>query len=58
MDDSTRKNISEYPQNYLGEVLRVPYMMRDSQGGYRHPRWGGLHEDKVASDVYNAPNED
>lgn len=33
-------------------------MMRDSQGGYRHPRWGGLHEDKVASDVYNAPNED
>ncbi|AVI05040.1 DNA ligase [Salmonella phage vB_SpuP_Spp16] len=57
MDDSTRKNISKYPQNYLGEVLRVPYMMRDSQGGYRHPRWGGLHEDKVASDVYNAPNE-
>lgn len=57
MDDSTRKNISEYPQNYLGEVLRVPYMMRDSQGGYRHPRWGGLHEDKVASDVYDAPNE-
>lgn len=57
MDDATRKNISEYPQNYLGEVLRVPYMMRDSQGGYRHPRWGGLHEDKVASDVYNAPNE-
>lgn len=58
MADDTRKAITAYPQEYIGQVLRVPYMMRDSQGGYRHPRWGGLHEDKVASDVYNAPNED
>lgn len=56
MDDATRLGMSRNPAKYLGQVARIPYMQRDSQGGYRHPRWGGLHEDKSREDVLSAPN--
>lgn len=56
MDDATRLDMSRNPAKYLGQVARIPYMQRDSQGGYRHPRWGGLHEDKSREDVLSAPN--
>lgn len=56
MDDATRLDMSRNPNKYIGRVARIPYMQRDSQGGYRHPRWGGLHEDKSREDVLSAPN--
>lgn len=56
MDDATRLDMSRNPDKYIGRVARIPYMQRDSQGGYRHPRWGGLHEDKSREDVLSAPN--
>lgn len=56
MDDATRQKLSAYKSAYLGRVVRVPYMERDTQGGYRHPRWGGFHEDKTKADVLSAPN--
>lgn len=46
MTDAVRAAITAEPDYYLGKVLEVRYMMRDSQGGYRHPRWYRLHPDK------------
>lgn len=46
MADAMRAAITAEPDYYLGKVLEVRYMMRDSQGGYRHPRWYRLHPDK------------
>lgn len=56
MDDATRKELTDNKSTYMGRVVRVPYMERDTQGGYRHPRWGGFHEDKTRADVLSAPN--
>lgn len=46
MTDAVRAAITAEPDYYIGKVLEVRYMMRDSQGGYRHPRWYRLHPDK------------
>ena len=46
MTDAVRQSLTAEPDYYLGKVLEVRYMMRDSQGGYRHPRWYRLHPDK------------
>lgn len=56
MDDEMRLLLTQNKEQYLGRVVRVPYMERDTQGGYRHPRWGGFHEDKTKADVLSAPN--
>ena len=46
MTDAVRLALTTEPDYYIGKVLEVRYMMRDSQGGYRHPRWYRLHPDK------------
>lgn len=46
MTDAVRQALTAEPDYYIGKVLEVRYMMRDSQGGYRHPRWYRLHPDK------------
>lgn len=46
MTDAVRAAITAESDYYIGKVLEVRYMMRDSQGGYRHPRWYRLHPDK------------
>lgn len=46
MSDAVRAAITAESDYYIGKVLEVRYMMRDSQGGYRHPRWYRLHPDK------------
>lgn len=46
MTDAVRAALTAEPDFYIGKILEVRYMMRDSQGGYRHPRWYRLHPDK------------
>ena len=41
-----RRAISDSFETYLGQWAEVRYMQRDSQGGYRHPRFYRWHPDK------------
>lgn len=46
MSDALRTDISERPEEYLGRIVEMRYMQRDSQGGYRHPVFYRFHPDK------------
>lgn len=41
------RDMWEHPAKYAGEWCEFKYMERDRQGGYRHPRFFRLREDKV-----------
>lgn len=43
----TRLDMTEHPELYLGKIGCMKFMQRDTQGGYRHPVWVKLHEDKT-----------
>lgn len=44
--DADRADITTYIDQYVGRIAEVRYMQRDSQGGYRHPRFYRWHPDK------------
>ena len=48
MSDDVRDDINRNRQEYLGRIVEIKYMQRDSQGGYRHPRWFRWHPDKTS----------
>lgn len=47
MSLALRRDITEHPENYTGRIVEVRFMERDSQGGYRHPRFYRFHPDKT-----------
>lgn len=46
MSDGLRTDISERREEYIGRIVEVRFMQRDSDGGYRHPRFHRWHPDK------------
>ncbi|UQT03818.1 DNA ligase [Serratia phage vB_SmaP-Kaonashi] len=42
-----RRDFTESPERYIGRIVEVRFMERDSQGGYRHPRFYRFHPDKT-----------
>ncbi|CUH74594.1 DNA ligase [Cronobacter phage Dev-CD-23823] len=46
MSDGLRADISERREEYIGRIVEVRFMQRDSDGGYRHPRFYRWHPDK------------
>lgn len=51
MTDAQRATVSDSAEFYIGRVVEIKYMMRDSQDGYRHPRFHRFHPDKEMKDV-------
>lgn len=45
--DQDRRLFTENIDELIGRIAEVRYMQRDSQGGYRHPRFFRWHPDKV-----------
>jgi len=50
MDESTRRDMSENPDKYLGKVAKVGYMQKTDAGYPRHPKYLELHPGKAAAD--------
>lgn len=48
MSDDVRNDINGHREEYIGRIVEIKYMQRDSQGGYRHPRWFRFHPDKTS----------
>lgn len=42
-----RRDMTENPDRYIGKIAAMTFMQRDTQGGYRHPVYQKLHEDKT-----------
>ena len=40
------RDMLEHPEKYIGQWAEMKYMERDRQGGYRHPTFHRLREDK------------
>lgn len=47
MSFALRRDITEHPERYVGLIVEVRFMQRDSDGGYRHPRFYRFHPDKT-----------
>ncbi|QYW05843.1 DNA ligase [Vibrio phage vB_VpaP_G1] len=48
MSDAVRVAISADREGYLGRIVEIRYMQRDSKAGYRHPRFYRFHPDKTS----------
>lgn len=48
MSDAIRADISANRAEWLGRIVEIRYMHRDSKGGYRHPRFYRVHPDKTS----------
>ena len=48
--DEQRRVITEFPQNYLGQVMEISAMERTKDGMFRHPVYKGFRDDKEADD--------
>lgn len=46
MTDAERLDFTENYLLYLGQWVTATYMERDTQGGYRHPQFNRMHEEK------------
>lgn len=46
MTDVERLDFTENFDSYLGQWVTATYMERDTQGGYRHPQFNRMHEEK------------
>lgn len=46
MTDAERLDFTENFDQYLGQWVTATYMERDTQGGYRHPQFNRMHEEK------------
>lgn len=46
MTDAERVDFTENFEQYLGQWVTATYMERDTQGGYRHPQFNRMHEEK------------
>ncbi|CCI88402.2 DNA ligase [Yersinia phage phiR8-01] len=47
MSYALRVAISADREGYIGRIVEVRFMQRDSQGGYRHPKFYRFHPDKT-----------
>jgi ATP-dependent DNA ligase len=50
MTDTDRALMSKYPEQYIGRVVTINGMERLKSGAIRHPLFGGLRNDKKATD--------
>ena len=50
IDDATRKEFTDNPDNYIGRVIKIKAMQKTNDGKYRHPNYLGLHPDKNAKE--------
>lgn len=48
--DELRKDMSENPHNYIGEVMEIKAMQRTKDGFYRHPQFSRMRDDKNSSE--------
>lgn len=48
--ESLRKNMSENPDKYIGEVMEIKAMQKTKDGFYRHPQFSRMRDDKNASE--------
>lgn len=48
VDEATRADMSRRPNEYVGKVARIQFMEWTRDGALRHPRFLGLHPDKLA----------
>jgi ATP-dependent DNA ligase len=46
IDDSTRRDMSENPNKYIGKVARINFMEKTADGFPRHPNFVNMHEGK------------
>ena len=50
MNDTTREDMSSFPQNYIGKVATIKGMERLKSGAIRHPVYAGVRIDKNPKD--------
>jgi len=50
MTDEVRAEMSEYPEKFVGKVVKIKGMQRLKSGAIRHPQYGGLNPDKKQKD--------
>lgn len=46
--DDMRRILTEFPENYLGQVMEISAMERTKDGMFRHPVYKGFRDDKEA----------
>lgn len=48
--EELRKDMSENPDKYIGEVMEIKAMQKTKDGFYRHPQFSRMRDDKNASE--------
>lgn len=51
MDFPTRRHMTENPDQYVGRVVEIAYAERMPTGGYRHPVFKRMRDDRVATEA-------
>lgn len=50
MTDDLRRDFTDYPKRYIGEVIEIMHNGREPTGRFRHPRFKRFRQDKDAKD--------